>query len=215
MKLQTKYRRIIEDVKSYYTDKILSYGPCARGVDWNGEQSQRIRFQQLLKVITEPGDGFSIYDLGCGYGALAEYIVECGFKCDYVGYDISEEMIACAGKLWQGRAHPQVSVRFSAGDMVGIADYTVASGIFNVKLDTDEETWLNYVLGVLDDMNACSKKGFSFNILTKYSDAPYMKHYLYYADPSFFFDHCMRRYSRNVALLHDYGLYEFTIIVGK
>ena len=39
--------------------------------------------------------------------------------------------------------------------------------------------------------------------------------YLYYADPGRLFDLCKRRYSRNIALLHDYGLYEFTILVRK
>jgi hypothetical protein len=29
------------------------------------------------------------------------------------------------------------------------------------------------------------------------------------------FDLCKRRYSRNVALLHDYEIYEFTILVRK
>jgi len=29
------------------------------------------------------------------------------------------------------------------------------------------------------------------------------------------FDYCKRTYSRDVALLHDYGLYEFTILVRK
>ena len=38
---------------------------------------------------------------------------------------------------------------------------------------------------------------------------------LYYADPCALFDHCKTKYSRNVALLHDYGLYEFTLIVRK
>jgi hypothetical protein len=38
---------------------------------------------------------------------------------------------------------------------------------------------------------------------------------LYYADPRAIFDHCKRTFSRWVALLHDYGLYEFTILVRK
>ena len=42
-----------------------------------------------------------------------------------------------------------------------------------------------------------------------------MRGHLYYADPASVFDLCMRRYSRHVALLHDYGLYEFTILVRK
>ena len=58
-------------------------------------------------------------------------------------------------------------------------------------------------------------RGFSFNCLTKYSDDTKMKDYLFYADPCQLFDYCKRNFSKQVALLHDYGLYEFTIIVRK
>ncbi|MNE88029.1 hypothetical protein D3C80_1852890 [compost metagenome] len=64
-------------------------------------------------------------------------------------------------------------------------------------------------------MNACSRKGFSFNCLTSYSDLEYMRDYLYYGDPCFYFDYCKRAFSGQVALLHDYGLYEFTLLVRK
>ena len=50
-------------------------------------------------------------------------------------------------------------------------------------------------------------------MLTSYSDPDRMRPDLYYGDPCRLFDHCKRRYSRHVALLHDYGLYEFTILV--
>jgi len=75
--------------------------------------------------------------------------------------------------------------------------------------------WLPYILSTLDVMNKKSRLGFAFNMLTKYSDPGYMKKKLYYADPCFIFDYCKRNYSRNVALLHDYDLYEFTIRVLK
>ena len=96
-----------------------------------------------------------------------------------------------------------------------IADYIVASGIFDVKLKNKNCEWLNYILETLNRMNEKSKKGFSFNCLTIYSDENYKKNYLYYADPRFFFDYCKRRFSNNIALLHDYFLYEFTILVRK
>jgi hypothetical protein len=51
--------------------------------------------------------------------------------------------------------------------------------------------------------------------LTSYSDEDKMRAHLYYTDPTWAFDLCKRRYSRHVALLHDYGLYEFTILVRK
>jgi len=38
---------------------------------------------------------------------------------------------------------------------------------------------------------------------------------LYYGDPFLFFDYCKRNISRYVSLLHDYPLYEWTIIVRK
>lgn len=54
-------------------------------------------------------------------------------------------------------------------------------------------------------------------MLTKYSDADRMAERpdLFFGDPLFFFDFCKRNFSRNVALLHDYGLYDFTILVRK
>ena len=64
-------------------------------------------------------------------------------------------------------------------------------------------------------MNSKSKHAFSFNLLTKYSDKEFMQDYLYYADPLFYFDYCKRNYSKNVALLHDYYQYDFTILVRK
>jgi hypothetical protein len=92
------------------------------------------------------------------------------------------------------------------------ADYTVASGIFNVKLDVDPEAWRDYVLETVAVIAGLSRRGFAFNMLTSYSDPERMRPDLYYGDPTFFFDHVKRGYARNVALLHDYGLYEFTII---
>ncbi len=69
--------------------------------------------------------------------------------------------------------------------------------------------------GELHKMNRLSARGFSVNFLTKYSDADHMRPHLYYADPCYLFDYCKRNFSRNVALLHDYEVYDFTLIVRK
>ena len=95
------------------------------------------------------------------------------------------------------------------------ADYTIASGIFNVKLNTSTEDWRQYMLDVLDTMNSLSRRGFAFNALTSYSDKEFMRPDLYYADPLFFFDHCKTKFSKFVTLLHDYPLFEFTMLVRK
>ena len=87
--------------------------------------------------------------------------------------------------------------------------------MFNVKLHAGHDAWTRYVVDILHRLDAVSAIGFAFNMLTSYSDQDLMRPDLYYGDPCFFFDYCKRQFSRNVALLHDYGLYEFTILVRK
>jgi SAM-dependent methyltransferase len=204
--------RILEEVERYYSGKVQLHGATARGVDWNSAESQRLRFEQLLKVCAR-AKPFSINDYGCGYGALADYMDESGFDFEYCGFDISDSMIEKAKGLHTPGAH---KLRFVTDEAaLTPADYTVASGIFNVRLKTSAEEWEKYALEVLNTIDSLSLRGFSFNMLTKYSDLEFMRENLYYADPLFVFHHCKTHYSSRVALLHDYPLYEFTILVRK
>ena len=102
-------------------------------------------------------------------------------------------------------------------DEIPVCDYLVASGVFNIKMEADYERWTDYVIGSLEDFNAKTIRGFSVNFLTSYSDADRMAERpdLYYADPCRIFDYCRRHFSRNVALLHDYKIWDFTILVRK
>jgi SAM-dependent methyltransferase len=202
---------MLAEVGRYYAQRLAAHGPSPQGVDWNGAESQRLRFAQVLRVC-EAADEFSLNDIGCGYGALFDYLNEHDRRCDYLGADISEAMIAKANELH----HQSSGCRFVVGASAGrIADYAVASGIFNVKLSAEDAAWHAHILETLQQIDAASTRGFAFNCLTRYSDAALTRDYLFYADPCEMFDYCKRRFSRNVALLHDYGLYEFTIIVRK
>lgn len=201
----------LEAVGRYYTSKLKEHGATAQGVDWNGEASQRTRFEQLLRVVPA-GTAFSFNDLGCGYGALAAYLPTVHPDFSYTGIDLSQEMIEEAKRLHGAdrRARFYSGARFAEA-----ADYTVASGIFNVRPSTSTTEWDGHIEATLAHMDSVSRRGFAFNCLTKYCDLDKMRPHLHYADPCQWFDHCKRRYARAVALLHDYGLYEFTIIVRK
>lgn len=202
---------IVDDVAGYYSARLAQYGQTPRGVDWNGPDSQGLRFEQLGRVI-ESRDGYSLNDLGCGYGAMLEYLEGVSGKFTYAGYDISEAMVQAARERHAARANATFTV---AAHPLTPADYTVASGIFNVRLGHDDAAWRAYLEEVLAGMDRASVRGFAFNCLTSYSDADRMKPELFYADPCAVFDLCKRRFSKQVALLHDYGLYEFTILVRK
>jgi len=198
-------------MERFFTEKYLSHGATPKGVDWNGPESQELRFRQLLKVCETDGH-FSVNDYGCGYGGLFRFMSELGYDFEYLGFDLSEEMIKKARLDFASHNNCEFVIGGHGGRR---ADYTVASGIFNVRFEYEDKMWLDHILATLHDMNSVSEQGFSFNCLTKYSDREYMREDLYYADPCMLFDYCKRNFARNVALLHDYELYEFTIIVRK
>ena len=199
---------LLEAVERYYTAKFAEHGASARGVDWNSSESQELRFEQLLSVAREKR--FSLVDYGCGYGALLAFLAGRGLQVDYRGFDLSEPMLEHARR--EHGAGPMFTSRPGA---LPPSDYAVASGIFNVRLTIGDEEWSAYVTEVLETLNGLGSQGFSFNMLTSYSDDDRMRPDLYYGDPRAYFDLCKRRFSKDVALLHDYGLYEFTIVVRK
>lgn len=197
-------------VENYYSARIRQHGASPAGVDWRDEHSQFLRFAQLLR-IAEGREAFSINDMGCGYGALLDYLNRHHPEADYLGYDLSAAMIEHA----QAR-YPAAATQFFCGGAAGrVADFAVASGLLNVRQDVPIPDWEAFIAGVLDRLHEESRYGFAFNSLTLYSDPERMRPDLYYADPCRLFDTCKRRYSRHVALLHDYGLYEFTLLVRK
>ncbi len=196
-------------VDRYYTDKLATHGATPKGVDWNSQESQELRFSQLCRVLGDGGSG-TINDIGCGYGQLFSFFEARGMRPNYLGVDVSQAMIDAA----RTRIGERSNTRFLCATVPDrTAQYSLASGIFNVRLSVPDAEWSQYVLATLDMMARHSSVGFAFNCLTRYSDPEYMRPDLYYADPCALFDHCKRHYSRNVALLHDYDLYEFTLII--
>ena len=200
----------LAEIGRFFGEKVVRLGPSPAGADFNSEAAQTIRFRQFVRLL-DFSTPFSLVDFGCGYGALASYLLALGLPIQrYVGFDISAEMIEAA------RAHVPTGLQSKLTtncDDIGTADFAVASGIFNVKLQASASSWHQHVTDTLDTIARASRRGFAFNMLTSYSDRERMREDLYYGDPSWFFAYCKRKFSRNVALLHDYELYDWTMAV--
>lgn len=200
---------LLRRVEDYYTEKVRRHGPTPSGVDWNGAQSQELRFEQLLGILPPPPGEFSIMDYGCGYGALLGWMSGRlgGFR--YTGYDVSAAMVDQAREAYG-------SAGTFTDDLAEVepADFTVASGIFNVKLDVSEAEWTEHVHATIEQMVTLSARGIAFNALTAHADPERKRADLYYADPAELLDRCLRLYSRDVELRHNYELYEFTLLVS-
>lgn len=200
----------LSHINALYSENLERRGPVSTAVGWNTPESQQLRFEKLTSVVDTDTQPFSVNDYGCGYGAHLDHLLDRGMKVSvYHGYDISEKMLDTARERL-GRFHGELDLRQSS-TIETEADYTFVSGTFNVRFDASEEEWKRFILSKLDEINRLSRKGFAFNLLSTYVD--WQESHLFYGDPLFWFDYCKRNYSRQVALLHDYELYEWTITV--
>ena len=209
MSLEETQKRLSE----YFVRKLDEFGATPKGVDYNGPVAQAQRFEQLTKII-DPSLPFTVVDYGSGYGAMFDFLSKKGWHFEYYGVDLVDRMVIAGRDLYKD--YPNAHFTTDESELPK-ADYLIAGSIFNLKLDESYDNWQNFVVKTLTHMNFLCSKGFSFNMLTKYSDADRMalRPDLYFADPLLIFDYCKRNISRNVALLHDYGLYDFTILVRK
>lgn len=198
----------LRGVGDLYTSNIGKHGVDPAAVGWRDRETHELRFDKLAQVLSRGEEPFTVNDHGCGYGALFEYLVAQGLPVSaYCGTDISAEMLAAARERV-----PDPRAEFVEAPLPpAAADYTFVSGTFNVRLGASDDAWERYVKETLVALAARSRRGLAFNLLTTYVD--WRADDLFYADPARFFDFCRTELSRYVTLLHDYPLYEWTMLV--
>ncbi len=203
--------RYLQSAAAHFSLVFNESGETARGVDWNSDASQLTRFEQLCRFI-DAAVPFSINDIGCGYGALVDFLARAGGEFSYHGFDVSSPMIESARLRYGGRP----DIRFScSAQLEQLADYSGASGIFHKRFGRSDGEMLDYQLRTLDMMDRASRLGFSFNSFSRYGAGQAQRSDLFYADPCLLFDRCRTRFAGRVALLHDYDPMDFTIAVRK
>ena len=197
-------------VRDYYSGTIERHGPTPLGVDWPNAASQYLRFVQLLKAcdFRKP---FSLNDLGCGYGAVLEYLAMRHAETDiaYRGIDISPSMVAVARERWAGIGRAKFAVGQRCGET---ADYSLASGVFNVRLGHPVPDWEVYIQSILADMCASSRIGFAVNFMLPHDNEP-TEDELYRTEPRRWLGYCRNELGCSVRLLRGYGLREFTLLI--
>lgn len=208
---------VLDAVGRYYTDKVRRHGATALGVDWDSGLGQRLRFVQLLKIVADWTEPLSLHDVGCGYGALLDHLCDRhpGAPVRYLGSDVSAEMIRRARRRRRppGLLHPPGFV--VAGPEPPAADYSVASGIFNVRLDHPMDEWERHVAATLRALCAASRKGFAVNFMAPEAlqARPAAAASLYGPPAQRWIAFSRDVLRREVELLRGYGLPEYTLLV--
>jgi len=140
----------------FYKRVIKKYGISARGVHWNCEESQYLRFEVLTQFIENEINDCVIVDAGCGFGEYYNYLYDNDLKPkEYIGIDCEEEMINQASKRF---LNTKFIIKNILEDKLPKADYYICSGAMNILNEKE-------VLAFIKNSYKTSKKGFIFNFL--------------------------------------------------
>jgi SAM-dependent methyltransferase len=201
-------RPSLESIKDYH-ERMAAKGDSHEGVGYPTPENQRIRFDAALRLV-EPGvEDFSVNDFGCGLAHLYDHIKARRLPMrSYRGYDLSERSLEMARE----RLGDEVEL-IPDDHLTKEADYSFALGIFNTRLDATDEEWHAFMKSVARDLYEHSTRGCAFSSLSTYVD--WMEPDLYYQDPMEMFAYCKKEISPRVALLHDYPIFEWTILIRR
>ena len=205
-------KKIADNSKKYYEEKLGKYGPNIRGLNWKNKYSQELRFEILSKISNL--ENSSIHDFGCGFGDLSKFLKKKYKKISYLGTDISKMMIKEAFKKNVKEKN------FINYDIINqkfnkklISDYVLNSGVFTVRNKINNEKWWRYVKTGIISMFKYSRKGIGFNLMT--SSVDYKDAHLFYKNSNDVCDFVKDNLSQKIKIFHSYPLWEYTIFVYK
>ena len=154
--------RDLKALENYYSTQMKAQRSPAKRVGWKSAQSQRVRFENLVKV--GPLARTKILDVGCGLGAFRGFLREEGIPVDYTGVDLFPEMIEEAKRLNPGTRF-ETRVLTSRPFGRGRFDYAFLSGVFNIRI---HDNW-KFMGAVLKNILRQTKKAVAFNALNRES----------------------------------------------
>lgn len=210
--LKSNFNKILQKISREYDENLIKYGNSPKSVG----QLNITTLEKRLSILAEVGDlkNSKILDFGCGIGHLYSFLKKkIKFKGEYVGYDISNEMINFAKKKYKNIRFENKNILLSR--INERFDYIFINGTFNNQT-TQNLSWIKKTLKILFEK---TNKAIAFNNISSYVD--YFDKRLFYAEPEKIFNFCKSELSPLVTLRHDYQIkkkklpYEFTTYVYK
>lgn len=194
-----EYLPQLHALAEHYDALAKEHGYSHNAVQQSSHDSQMRRFKILLEGFSNI-EKMKILDFGCGAGHLYALLKELGFSGEYVGYDISQELVALARKN-----HPDA--RFEIRNIfeqrpVETFDLVFISGVFNNEMGKNPD----FLQDTLQILFPLCQVGMAFNCLSTYVD--FKAEGLFYFDPCSVFDFCKQHLTPSVVLRHDYEIKE-------
>ncbi len=111
----------------FYHKGIEEHGLTPQGLRWHSQDSQLVRFDQILSLL--PSNTASVVDAGCGFGDFFDYLHAHGRETiQYTGLDSLDVMVAEARK----RTGQVIYLCDIVSDSLVEGDFYVCSGALNI-----------------------------------------------------------------------------------
>ena len=151
-------------VAQKYNLRFSRFGAVPEASLWFSEDRQIMRFKLIADVLDKKLNkkGFSISDIGCGYGALLPYLFKRFPNVDFVyrGFDIAEKPISFCNKTYGWK-----NVTFKIGNLPDKeSDFSVMSGTYNYAPVVSVNVWQDYLFRNLTQIWKSSRLGIIFNV---------------------------------------------------
>jgi SAM-dependent methyltransferase len=204
-------------LSEYYDSCLEKHGATPQGVDWPNQEDLKNRLNIMLDVIKceDKNETMHILDLGCGYGALVDFLSQYKKLNDlitYTGMDISSKMITAATQQ-----HPDHT--FICRDILREPlddksyDYIIMNGVFTEKRSLEWHAMYQFMQDLIRAAFKACRKGIAFNVMSQHVDwsNPNLFHCSFNETAAAIISNC----SRHFAFRADYGLYEYTAYVYR
>jgi len=144
------------DTRKFYKASLKRYAQTPQGVQWHSKDSQRIRFEMILKMLPKDLHNITLVDAGCGFGDFYIYLQQHNITLKkYIGIDCLDFMCTIAQQNTQQQIiHADITTKTK----LPVADFYICSGAMNTL--TKFESYL-----FIRNCFTHAKRGFIFNIL--------------------------------------------------
>lgn len=174
------YAALERKLNRAYKDRLAALGPAPKGVFWLNQSTQIARFDALLDLVATvtPVANTSIADIGCGYGAMLEFLQKTPRyqHFHYIGVDINRAMISSCTH----RFPEQKQLFFVGKQPPSLVDFCVFSGTFNLCHTMNTSLWFDYIFANLQSCWQRSRYGLVLNLLC--APQTQIKNQIFYSD---------------------------------
>ena len=206
----------IKLIENYYNFHLNKYKKGPKAVNWSSQQSQILRFNKILEAGNF--NNKKVHDVGCGLADFYKFLKKKKIKCQYIGSDISKEMINSGKKQTSLKKLNLQSLNLlDTNDKKLLkslsADFVIGNGLFTVKSTLTNKYWWSYTKKMLEKMFMITNECLIFNMMKNNVD--FKDRHLYYQQTDQLIKFVEKKLSKKIVIKSDYPLYEYMCYVYK